>query len=406
MAKVVDSNIEPDFNRSQGTKTKEGKPFPTIDNLRRLLALYQIKYGYNVIAKEIVIEIPNQEFTHDNKYEASLAWITSRMEEREMSTRHVDSHLIALCDTNPINPVKDYITKKKWDGESRKDAFYNTITVAPKNTAAKECFLFRFLIGACRAATSDNGSDSTVCPVLQGAQGLGKGRWIKKLVPFNLGLLKAEARIDPGHKDSVEQTISYWIVELAELETTLGKVEIGKVKAFLMSPFDVLRKSYGRRPGRYPRRTVFVASVNHKLFLKDTTGNRRFPTIPCIKINYEHDIDMQQLWAEIYEDVRAGEQHWLTDKEYEMLKEINADHESMEPVQEAILVKYDWDSNPDLWRWKTATQVLEEINWRVLGKREKDDAAEIIRELNGNRTDKIKIGRVLLVPPLFGTKCE
>lgn len=401
MAKIIDLDKEPDFNRAQGSKTKEGKPFPTIDNLRRLLGLYQIKYSYNVISKEIVIEIPKQEFTQDNKYEASLAWITSRMEEREMSTRHVDSHLVALCDTNPFNPVKNWIESIPWNGKSQKAEFYKTIEA--RNETAKETFLYRFLIGACRAATSDIGSDSTLCVVLQGPQGLGKGRWIKKLIPESMGLLKPEASLDPSNKDSVEQTISYWIVELAEFETTLGKSEIGKIKSFLMKGFDVLRKSYGRRAGKYPRRTVFIASVNHKLFLKDTTGNRRFPTIACTKINYKHDINMQQLWSEIYEDVKAGEQHWLTDKEYELMKEINSEHESMEPVKEAIIYKYDWSNTIySEWRWMTSTAVLEEINWRNIGKRETDDAAEIIRELNNNQTDRRRIGRVLWMPPLVG----
>lgn len=400
MAVVTNLDADPQFNRAAGSKNKEGKPFPTIDNLRRLLALYQIEYSYNVISKEITVEIPSQKFTQDNKYEAGLAWITSRMEEREIPTRHVDSHLVALCDTNPVNPVKDWILEKRWDGVSRKADFFNTIT--SKHPIAKEAFLWRFLVGACRAAISDSGSDSTVCPVLQGPQGLGKGRWIKKLVPTDMGFLKSEASIDPTNKDSIEQTISYWIVELAELETTLGKSEIGKIKSFLMKPFDVLRKSYGRRAGKYPRRTVFIASVNHRLFLKDTTGNRRFPTIACTKINYNHNIDMQQLWAEVYEAVKDGEQHWLTDAEYKLLKEVNAEHESLEPVKEAIISDYDWQSTfYNEWRWLTATQVLKEMNWKTITKRETDDAAEIIRELNNNQTDRRATGRVLYMPPLI-----
>lgn len=396
-----EASLPPEFNCAIGAKGARGKPFPTIDNLRRLLDYYKISYSYNVISKDISLNIPGHTFTIDNAYNASLAWITSRMEELEMSTKHYEQHLLALCDSNPINPVATYITKKPWDGISRKKEFFGTITA--KDEHMKEVVLNRWMIGGLHGVFSPDGVAGSGCVVLQGPQGLGKGRWIKKLVPEDKcpNVLKPEASINPTQKDSEEQTICYWIVELAELEGIFKRSEIAFIKSFLTRAFDVLRKSYGKRAGTYPRRTVFIASVNHKLFLRDTTGNRRFWPITCLKIDHNHDIDMQQVWAEFYEDWKAGEQFWLTEAEYEALKEINHEHESVEPVTEAIIQGYDWNE-PNLakWEWKTATEILQAIDWKDMGKAAVNECGETVREFNNNQAKREGKARLILVPPL------
>ena len=188
------------------------------------------------------------------------------------------------------------------------------------------------------------------------------------------------------------------------MEGIFKRSEIAFIKSFLTRTFDVLRKSYGKRAGTYPRRTVFIASVNHKLFLRDTTGNRRFWPITCIKINHEHTINMQQMWAEIYEDWKTQEQFWLTEKEYEALKEINREHESVDPISEAIIQFYDWEEiNLAKWEWKTATQVLQEMAWKDLSKAAVNECGEAIRDLNNCQTKLTSKARLLLVAPPLKT---
>lgn len=399
--KLVKNFTEPEFNRAEGTAKAPGRPFPTIDNLGRLLDSYGITYRYNVISKEILLEIPGQNFTVDNAYNASLAWITSRMEEYQMPTRHHESHLLALCDRNIVNPVKDYIIHKAWDGISRKKDFFNTIKA--KDEHMKEVFLNRFMVGAIHAVFSPDGVAGAICPVLHGEQGLGKGRWIKKLVPVDEypGFIKPEGSLTVHSKDSEEQTICYWIVELAELEGIFRRSDIASIKSFLMRAFDVLRKSYGKRAGTFPRRTVFIATVNQRLFLRDQTGNRRFLPITCLEINYNHTLDMQQVWAEFYEDWKAGEQYWLTDAEYAELKKMNKDYEAIDLVYEAILQSYNWEEpNVHEWGWRTATQVLQEINWKDMSKGAASDATDAVLDLNENKYQRKSKARLLLVPPL------
>ncbi len=110
---------------------------------------------------------------------------------------------------------------------------------------------------------------------------------------------------------------------------------------------------------------------------------------------------MQQLWAEIHEDWEAGAQFWLTEKEYEALKELNKEYESVEPVTEAITQAYDWDEgNIIKWEWKTATEVLQAIDWKDMSKAAVNECGEAVREFNNNQSKRNGNARLILVPPL------
>jgi predicted P-loop ATPase len=80
----------------------------------------------------------------------------------------------------------------------------------------------------------------------------------------------------------------------------------------ITSDMDKIRRPYARTASEYSRRTVFVATVNEDRFLIDSTGNSRFWTLPVVEINYEHGIDMQQLFAQLVVDFNNGAIWWLS----------------------------------------------------------------------------------------------
>ena len=68
---------------------------------------------------------------------------------------------------------------------------------------------------------------------------------------------------------------------------------------------------------------MFAATVNDDRFLVDATGNSRWWTIAVRLIRYDHDIDLQQLYAQLAAELEGGEQWWLTPKEERQLAEYN-----------------------------------------------------------------------------------
>lgn len=321
-----------------------------------------------------------------------------------MSTSHHKEFFLYLCDEQQHNPVYDWITSKPWDGTSRLQEFYDTIEAG--NKEAKEIFMYRWLIGAVAAACTPNGIDSNGVLVLQGAQGIGKTWWFRKLVPADKlpNVTRADATIDPSDKDSVNQAISHWLVELGELDATFKRAEIAALKSFITRDYDIFRKPFAPSDSKFPRRTVFVASVNHWHYLADDTGNRRFWTIQCIKCDSYHTLDMQQVWAEAHAKWLEGDTWRLTDAETALLNEVNEDHIVSDPITENIQQKLSWAADISQWEWKTATEILESIGVQKMTKVDVRTCADAVRKLNGNQTRRNKSSRLLLAPPRKGAK--
>ena len=199
--------------------------------------------------------------------------------------------------------------------------------------------------------------------------------------------------------------LTHWICELGELDATFRKSDIARMKAFVSQGTDKVRMPYDRRASEYARRTVFFASVNENNFLVDDTGNTRWWTIPVTAVHHDHDIDMQQLWAEAYALYRGGEQWWLTAEENKALVEHNRDHENTDPMEEAILDEFDWDrmQHYEPRAPMTATEVLKVIGYKNPSKLQARTVSNILRKMVGDPRKAHGGRRVYDMPPLAGS---
>lgn len=361
----------------------KNKILATIENLRELFNARGIRCRYNVISKRILFDIPGETFSTENGDEVALALIYSYIKQEEMPVDGYKAYTLRIADENQCNPALNMIRSKPWDKIDRLQEFYDTIT-SPE-TQAKELLIRRWLITAVYMALKE-GIDSAGCLVLQGAQDLGKTWWVKKLVPESLQkeLVRTDASVDPKDRDSVSQVISYWIVELGEIEATFNRAELQGIKTFISRDYDTMRRPYGEGDKRYPRRTALVASVDQHVFLRDTAGNRRFWTIPCTAINSYHEIDMQQLWAQVLWLIEEQGESWqLEADEKEHIRRINEDHMSIEPIYELMLEKYQWGTpNED---YKSATRIGQEIGLKTITLAETRKIADCARKLGAEK---------------------
>ena len=359
---------------------------------------------YNVIRKDIELIIPGSRFSVDNRANASLAWLASACTRFGVPNGPLGDFLCYMADQNLYNPVATWITSKPWDGVTRLNALYNTIKAEGEDEDyriwdIKAAMMRRWMISACAAAFNPEGVSAHGVLVLQGNQYLGKTKWFKGLVPAHLGVIQDGLMLRPDDRDSVKQVVSYWLVELGELDATFRKSDIAQLKSFLTRDRDVLRRAYAKMESEYARRTVFFASVNPRQFLHDPTGNRRYWTISCEEINHDHDLDMQQVWAEVYETLYAkGETWYLTPDEMTALNDQNKDHEVLDPIRERILTRLNWDEPQSMWRWMTATDVMTEVGFDRPTRADVTQTGQILTELNGGQRRKSNGKHLSLVP--------
>lgn len=234
-----------------------------------------------------------------------------------MSIGNYGMHLGLVEARRAFHPVADWVRQKRWDGVSRFGQLLDTLTIREGFEDCRELLrvqLEKWLIagGKCLSLgmQSDDGVAAQGVLVLQGPQNLGKTRWFKALLP-NPAWFSEGLTMDPSNTDHVIQGTATFICELGELDATTRKSDVAQLKAFLTRSIDIYRSPYGRVREVYARRTIFGATVNPDTFLVDDTGNRRFWVMPVSAVNADHDIDMQQLWAEATERAEAGETYWM-----------------------------------------------------------------------------------------------
>ena len=376
------------------------KPLNTIPNLRYLLENYGFTARYDVSRKDMIITHPGQRGTSDNMRSKAIDTVISLCGLNGLSKADAPSFLMSIADDTPYNPVMEFITSKPWDGVSRLPDLLASVETKPGFDRGFFALLMRrWLISAVAAAAMPTGFWSKGVLVFQGDQSLGKTTWFRALLPPQLrDLMKVDASIDPSNKDTIISVVSHWLVELGELDGTLRKADIARLKGFISQDVDQFRRPYGRAEEKFQRRTAFFASVNPEHFLADDTGNVRWWTVPVTGVNSEHGIDMQQLWAEVYTLYQAGERWWLDRDEERQLNACNEQHEQRDPVDELIASKYDF-ADPYR-RSVTATQVLLELGYQSPSKSLLNSAATIMRKHFGEPTRTGK-GRFFKVPQLL-----
>jgi putative DNA primase/helicase len=375
----------------------KGKPIDVIENLQEIVGRLGVNLRYNVIRKEDEIVIPEKSFSVDNAANASLAWLRSECVRFRYPVGALGDYVTYLADQNPYNPVINWVLSKPWDGRTRLQDLCNTILA--EDEQLKEILIKRWMVSAVAAAFKPDGVSAHGVLTLQGDQYLGKTKWFKTLVPEHLGLLKDGMLLQPHDKDSVKQVCSFWLVELGELDATFRKSDIAALKSFITNQSDVLRRPFARKESHFARRTVFFASVNPKQFLHDATGNRRYWTIEAKAIDHSHSIDMQQLWAEVFELYKAGEPYYLQPEEMARLNHSNDEFTVLDPVHERLESKLDWASPQDGWTWRSATDILQEVGMDRPTIADVNKAAAFLRLRNGNKGKRTSRGRVILAPP-------
>lgn len=377
----------------------------TLNNFKVLLQAVGATLRYNVILKDQEWFIPNEKASVDNYKNVLYGRVLDLCERVSFPKGNVDHYLTYLCDQNQFNPVAAWIESKPWDKISRLEDFYKTVHVVdeehdPQQMRMKKTFIFKWMVMAIAAAYKPDGHAAAGMLVFQGPQYIGKTKWLLSLTPPELQLAVDGKIVDTRDKDSVKQTVRYWLVELGELDATFKKSDIAALKAFITRSRDMFRPPYARAECDFPRRTVFFGSVNQETFLADTTGNRRYWTLAVDHVVWDHGLDMQQIWAEILEAYRAGAECWLSEEENQWLNESNRQFEVIDPIEERLAAWGDWSS--DRGEWLSATQILSiVVGIDRPSNLDAQKCSVAVKKLNGNRKKReSKSGQRLLWVPL------
>ena len=213
-----------------------------------------------------------------------------------MAERTVFRAVAEAASTWQVHPVLDYLLAlPAWDGVPRVERLWMDYLGEPDREYLRETAR-QFLCGAI-ARLYHPGHKFDYVPIISGRQGLRKSTFVSTLFGADwTGELTVGLVTD---KDSVEQMLGKWCLELAEL-ASLQYSEIEAQKAFVSRTEDRVRLAYDRRQQTFRRQCVFVGTSNEFEYLKDTENRRYWPLqvlvdeIDTDRLARERD----QIWAE------------------------------------------------------------------------------------------------------------
>ena len=328
-------------------KTPKGVLRGTFDNFKEYLTFYGYAPAYNEISNLVTFDIPKERMstwgltqTNRGDKEMKIYLIMSDMFNMGFAKNaYKHPELLKYVETigleNAYNPVRDYFKDcaDKWDGNDRLTDIFNTLELADKENMSELqkkttfMFLYRWMIQVVAAACRDEKKFTSEIMqfsrvlIFIGSQGIGKTRWAQSLFPARLhkyclgskALKLSSFRSD--HVKLVMELTSTLICNINEIDQQFTSKNYSEFKGFLDTDEDTMVLPYGREPLTRIRRTVFIGSTNRAHFLTDPTGNRRVELIHCNKLHADHDIDIDQMWGQVYQLYAKGERWWFDPEE-------------------------------------------------------------------------------------------
>ena len=374
------------------------------------MAAYGYGCSYDVIKKDIFWTGPQINMTTDNAYLALFSKMKglSALNGLPHGNTDLNAHLPAVAEENQINPVRDYLAALEWDGQDRFEQLAREMETHDFTIA--EIALRVWFTGAAAACEHFETGLELVhgarpsfeyVLALLGDQGVSKTKGFLGFVPKALSkYAKDGLTLNPRNKDSVKIAVSYWLVELGELDATFKQGQIADLKSFLSTESDELRLPYAQSYSKYKRRTAFIGTVNQDKFLKDATGNRRYLALECAKGFPMWSVpEVDQLWAQAWARYVGGAQWWPTAAE-QVLLDTNAENFRAKTwFEEALETEYAWGDPPKDKSRHTATDILRRIKGQPQGSCDPKELADFGHALRRLWTENgaYKVGLVLML---------
>jgi hypothetical protein len=268
----------------------------------------------------------------DSQYLNTLYIQLAEQYQLEIEKTRATDNAILIAHRNSYHPVQDYLnslTCPLSDQEWCALAFHFFGLDDPRATL----HLQRQLIGlAARAMEPGCKHDTSL--VLVGPQGAGKstvweilgGEWFS-------GSLGDLVNI----KDDVMALHASWLIEWGEVDSVMSKRESEALKRFLSLRYDDIRVPYGRSIERFNRSCCIVGTTNRNDFIKDPTGNRRFPIIEVSKIDLTWiKENRDRIWAKALQEYQRGTPHWYDPAENQEVTIEAASYVQEDPLREFV----------------------------------------------------------------------
>ena len=297
-----------------------------------------------------------ERFSDDQRFKPLTEEVRNDMTLRatELGMKSWDRDVNRFIDSTRIeqyDPVNTWLDKlPKWNGH---DYIADLAKRVPTNQPHWEKYLRYWLVGmVAQWRESDKQlTGNALTPLLIGRQGCGKTRFCKILLPPELRDYYNDKINFKNEFDLNIALTSFALINIDEFDKTTNSQQI--VLKYLLSSSDVkFRPPYGKTIKQYRRYTSFIGTTNQMKPLVDPTGSRRFVCVGVTgNINFEDDLEHEQLFAQALHLFNTGERFWLNDSEIATLTEENEPFQKLNDLVEMIGETFRRPKDNELAKW-------------------------------------------------------
>lgn len=315
----------------------KGVPLPTLDNINVFIDHmgFKLRFNNQTLSQEMYVpKVLQKKLSLEHSPWISSIKMASTIVQSELikigmpNNRNmgvIRAALTARAGRTSYNVISDFFENElpTWDNTDRIGPLLDTITCSNYARHHYETFLRKWLIQVAAAAYSTREKPNRLSTVLifQGDQGIGKTNWVESLFPKKLRAFcygDKDFQVGSFRSDKVKLMMelkSTLICNINEIDTVFTARNYSAFKAFLDQTVDSVVLPYGDAAVPTLRQTVFIGSTNKAQFLHDNTGNRRVFIIKATNLNFKHNIDIDQLWAQVAKMYKDKEVWWLDPNE-------------------------------------------------------------------------------------------
>lgn len=348
---------------SAAEEDDEDKPKPTqIDRLELFLSTRYV-FRHNMVSGKLEFQYFGKKKWHVMKDFIENSMLRECLKGRIKTNLSSLRNLLYSDFCELYNPFEDYFYNLPSYDEKTDYILElaNTITTT-KQELWQECFK-KWIVAMVGCVLDDKVINHTVI-VFSGKQGLGKTTWVEKLVPRKLKEYLFSGTINPNNKDTLVQLSECMLINLDELEN-LNRSEIGSLKEIITKTQIRMRKAYGHNNETMPRRASFAGSVNTAQFLNDSTGSRRFLCFEVENIQYQHEINIDNVLSQALYLFKTGFRHWFDQEEIKNITENNEQYQLRSPEEELLLTWFEPCDRENATHYLNASQIAAKLAERA-----------------------------------------
>lgn len=313
----IKNTINSAYSKDNESKNKTILNFSKYNQIEEAFSVLGYKFKLNTVRQNIDCWINDQWVDLSeiilNDIIRAVNSIGIKAKDNEIKT------ILFSSSSERYDPFKDYLNNlEPWDGHDYISDLWKTL-----NLENEFEIYFRKWIVLVVACMEDLTINNPYVFTLIGPQGVGKTRWLGKLIPEKLSSYMFQGILDLKDKDSKITIAENLIINLDEMDA-IDRSDIARLKELITSNGYKVRAPYGKMQEYRSRRASFCASLNNMNFLMDKSGSRRFLIIELnSSVDHNHDINIDGVYAQATQIYKNGYPLFFNDEESKAIQERN-----------------------------------------------------------------------------------